>query len=169
MTQGRRFHIWPMVTIEVDGAPYEMNLINRPGLKWLRDKIENGTLTEQDIEAIQAAVNFDSLNPNSLNDYKLIPLLIRAGLLTDDQIDRIIGDAELSISLTTEKVKSSNIPANNTTLVESGHKSPGLQVLDDLSQIRSLTLGQRSRINDRKTDLIAQIVTGVQCEISRGM
>ncbi len=166
MSNGRRYNIWPMVTIPVDRVPTEVRLDGRYGIAWLQSLAETPEqLTEHDRETITHALGeFPFLDPNSLNDYKLIAPLAKLGLLAERSIDRIIDEAVIDFNPHTKDIVRKNAPDGPDSIpVEK--RSPGLVVLDELDATGVLTSAQVSKIIHRKADYVVSIADSFQRSI----
>ena len=170
-------NIWPFVPVyspELEGW-YDSNAFNGRGNAWIRKVAEKPTSDE--IRVIQEAFAIDpsnldeiiSLDPNDISHATVIAPLRKLGLIDDDEIERIINEAEISIGVSgtagtttlvslLEKIKDSNGVV----------KSSGLKVLDELEATGTLTRSHRFAIVEKKDDFACDAVADIARSIGLG-
>lgn len=154
---------WPEIVIDIPMLEVKNRKVhlNGPlGLKWLNEKIDSGKLTDEHKEMIREALVGYKINVNSLNDYMLVVPLYKAGILSMIDIDRMIGEAEVSsdFHFTNNAADESNVPKT------SSRRSLGLQVLDGLEATGTLTNFQQRLIDEKKNGVVADVMMAARSE-----
>lgn len=167
---------WPFVPVFSQdlGGWIDSNAFNGRGNEWIRKVADSPNPTEDEIRIIREAFAVDASNleilvsfdPNSLSDSAVIVPLRKLGMINDDEIERIIEEAEISIGVSGTAGKTT-LETLLTKIKDSNGvaKSPGLRVLDGLYERGVLPPRLRGAIFHKKSEFILDTVA----DLSEGM
>lgn len=120
-------------------------------MRWIREEVDKG-ISQENIDMIASVINHDYLSPNLLEHCDLIPLLRNMKLISDEEIDQFIEDAEISIATNKPETIHYNSTAGVNGKVQEApteRRSAGLRTLVGLLRTGTLEDNQVAEIQEK--------------------